>query len=174
MFTCLRFSCNICLLCQVELVKSQLRRANDRYGGPLNSNVLSRALSQPLDRDVDPFHPRNRVIGSLQVPNEDNIDHLVGEKDGSTPNIKDSEGDCSVQIIQELRRPQNLSRSSKICQPKGSETNGIDGSCCSTKSPEENKKSDYSIVPDDFRCPISLELMRDPVIVATGQVVFKL
>lgn len=24
--------------------------------------------------------------------------------------------------------------------------------------------------PDDFRCPISLELMRDPVIVSTGQV----
>lgn len=26
------------------------------------------------------------------------------------------------------------------------------------------------IVPDEFRCPISLELMKDPVIVATGQV----
>lgn len=27
------------------------------------------------------------------------------------------------------------------------------------------------IIPDDFRCPISLELMRDPVIVSTGQVI---
>ena len=26
------------------------------------------------------------------------------------------------------------------------------------------------IIPDDFRCPISLELMGDPVIVSTGQV----
>lgn len=26
------------------------------------------------------------------------------------------------------------------------------------------------VVPEDFRCPISLELMRDPVIVSTGQV----
>lgn len=26
------------------------------------------------------------------------------------------------------------------------------------------------VIPDDFRCPISLELMRDPVIVSTGQV----
>jgi len=25
-------------------------------------------------------------------------------------------------------------------------------------------------VPDDFKCPISLDLMRDPVIIATGQV----
>ena len=26
------------------------------------------------------------------------------------------------------------------------------------------------VIPDDFRCPISLELMNDPVIVSTGQV----
>lgn len=26
------------------------------------------------------------------------------------------------------------------------------------------------MIPDDFRCPISLELMKDPVIVSTGQV----
>lgn len=31
-------------------------------------------------------------------------------------------------------------------------------------------KAKIPIVPDDFRCPISLELMKDPVIVATGQV----
>lgn len=27
------------------------------------------------------------------------------------------------------------------------------------------------VIPDDFRCPISLELMKDPVIVSTGQVI---
>jgi hypothetical protein len=26
-----------------------------------------------------------------------------------------------------------------------------------------------AVPPDDFRCPISLELMTDPVILATGQ-----
>ncbi|KAJ7530911.1 hypothetical protein O6H91_14G024500 [Diphasiastrum complanatum] len=30
-------------------------------------------------------------------------------------------------------------------------------------------KSSPPLIPDDFRCPISLELMKDPVIVATGQ-----
>ena len=30
------------------------------------------------------------------------------------------------------------------------------------------------VVPDDFRCPISLELMKDPVIVSTGQVLHSL
>jgi hypothetical protein len=29
------------------------------------------------------------------------------------------------------------------------------------------------VIPDDFRCPISLELMKDPVIVSTGQVFYK-
>ncbi|KAL3501863.1 hypothetical protein ACH5RR_036312 [Cinchona calisaya] len=153
---------------QVELVRSQLRRATDRYGGPLNSNILQ-ALSQPLDKDIDPFHPRNRVIGSLHVPNIGNIDHQVREKVGCAPSIQDSGGNSSAQIVEEPRRPKDSFTSSKICQPKGSETIGTDGSCCSNKSAEENMKSDSSVVPDDFLCPISLELMRDPVIVATGQ-----
>ena len=34
-----------------------------------------------------------------------------------------------------------------------------------------NEKSHQApVIPDDFRCPISLELMKDPVIVSTGQV----
>ena len=37
-------------------------------------------------------------------------------------------------------------------------------------SSEEVKKPDSIAIPEDFRCPISLELMRDPVIVSTGQV----
>lgn len=41
--------------------------------------------------------------------------------------------------------------------------------------PENEKtlvKHRSPIIPDDFRCPISLELMKDPVIVSTGQVSF--
>lgn len=37
-------------------------------------------------------------------------------------------------------------------------------------SPKDN--SARPVIPDDFRCPISLDLMKDPVIVATGQVYF--
>jgi hypothetical protein len=45
-----------------------------------------------------------------------------------------------------------------------------------SESDDEQEKSGVSSPkagpqpPDDFRCPISLELMRDPVIVSTGQV----
>jgi hypothetical protein len=38
------------------------------------------------------------------------------------------------------------------------------------KRTEDLKKPDTLKIPHDFLCPISLELMRDPVIVATGQV----
>ncbi|TYI36563.1 hypothetical protein ES332_A03G150100v1 [Gossypium tomentosum] len=34
----------------------------------------------------------------------------------------------------------------------------------------ENKKPNALVIPDDFLCPISLERMRDPMIVSTGQV----
>lgn len=50
--------------------------------------------------------------------------------------------------------------------------------CVMTGNPEvdmaEGEKSVMRhrspVIPDDFRCPISLELMKDPVIVSTGQV----
>lgn len=50
--------------------------------------------------------------------------------------------------------------------------------CVMTGNPEsdapENEKALIKhrspVIPDDFRCPISLELMKDPVIVSTGQV----
>lgn len=38
------------------------------------------------------------------------------------------------------------------------------------KTQEKVKKGGAVTIPEDFRCPISLELMRDPVIVSTGQV----
>lgn len=41
-------------------------------------------------------------------------------------------------------------------------------SCSGQVSTDGSQKS--IVIPDDFRCPISLELMKDPVIVSTGQV----
>lgn len=46
----------------------------------------------------------------------------------------------------------------------------IPASCSGQASTEKNHKT--PVIPDDFRCPISLELMKDPVIVSTGQVCF--
>nr|GEW01424.1 U-box domain-containing protein 11-like [Tanacetum cinerariifolium] len=46
----------------------------------------------------------------------------------------------------------------------------VDGGDNSTnKNADGSKKLDVPMIPVDFLCPISLELMRDPVIVSTGQ-----
>ncbi|KAI3467004.1 hypothetical protein Pfo_023667 [Paulownia fortunei] len=151
---------------QVELVRAQLRRATERYGGPLNSSLLHRALSQPLDKEIDPFQPSNRLIGSLHVENIGNIDHGVNSKLEGL-----AEGCGSVDhASDEVRNKENQwnsSTSSEVSISKDSDSGRINSSSC--KSLEENKKPDSLVIPDDFRCPISLELMRDPVIVATGQ-----
>ncbi|KAK6134155.1 hypothetical protein DH2020_032105 [Rehmannia glutinosa] len=151
---------------QVELVRAQLRRATERYGGPLNSSLLHRALSQPLDKEIDPFQPSNKLIGSLQLENIGNIDHEVNTKLEGLAEECRSENHAS----DEVRNSENLrnsSTSSEVSVLKESDSTRIDSSSC--KSLEENKKPDSLVIPDDFRCPISLELMRDPVIVATGQ-----
>lgn len=44
----------------------------------------------------------------------------------------------------------------------------LSSSCSGQTSADGSPKS--IVIPDDFRCPISLELMKDPVIVSTGQV----
>lgn len=129
---------------QVDLVRTQLRRATERYG-PLNSKSLTRASSLPLDEETDTLQFENRVID--------------GDEFKSTADIifkgSGSKGNNADQMIQE--RPRNSSTS---CDFKDNLPN---------KEFDEIKKSDSIIVPADFVCSISLELMRDPVIVATGQ-----
>ncbi|KAH7865318.1 hypothetical protein Vadar_005051 [Vaccinium darrowii] len=41
--------------------------------------------------------------------------------------------------------------------------------CSSSNQAWVNQSPKSPVVPDDFRCPISLELMKDPVIICTGQ-----
>lgn len=151
---------------QVELVRSQLRRAIERYGRPLNSSLLHQALSQPLDKEIDPFQQSISFIGSIPVENIANIDldcstKLEGRTIGGGP---------VDQVLDEVRNKDNVSNSStssEVVVSKDSDNRLIKSSSCKTL--EENKRPDSIVIPDDFRCPISLELMRDPVIVATGQ-----
>lgn len=150
------------------MVRGQLRRATEKYGGVLSSSRLSRALSQPLDRDIDPLQPRNRTIGSLHIQNIGSIDHEVTEKVECVSRTNYSKGYGSDQIIHKLDRRRNSSASSEVCLLNNVDVDDRDNS--NKRSSEDNQKLDSPVMPDDFLCPISLELMRDPVIVATGQV----
>lgn len=150
-------------LVQVDLVRGQLRRATERYGGSLTSSRLSRALSQPLDKELDMLQPGNRLIGSLHVESTGSIEHGASEKVEIVSTTNSSKDYGSDQMIQKLERRGSSSASSGSCL-----SNNVD--VTQSENSEENKKTSSPVIPDDFLCPISLEVMRDPVIVATGQV----
>ncbi|XP_051146327.1 U-box domain-containing protein 10-like isoform X2 [Andrographis paniculata] len=104
---------------QVDLIRAQLRRSVERYGGALDS---IRASDQLQDKENNP---------SLS-------------------------GGCGITFrssdeVTNLEKLQNLSTSSDVNVAK------------------DSPSKDSLVIPDEFRCPISLEIMRDPVIVATGQ-----
>ncbi|XP_043699333.1 U-box domain-containing protein 11-like [Telopea speciosissima] len=150
---------------QVELVRSQLRRVAKKNGS-LNSKIVSRTLSESLDKTNMP-DLANRVIGSLYVENLGNVDHESQAVMDIAPKVTDKMGHNMEQMIHELERPHSLSASSEAYILNKADLNNKDD--MAGKSSEESKKHDSVVIPDDFLCPISLELMRDPVIVTTGQ-----
>ncbi|CAN4081084.1 unnamed protein product [Withania somnifera] len=152
---------------QVELVRTQLKRAKERYGGPVTSNLLSRALSQPLDKEIDPLQSGSRGVGSLHVENVGNIDHEVRPKLGTVPLGNIPNGNDCGQLVPEPENLRNPSKLSDVTSPKSPGLSREDDS--PRKNFMESKKPNSPVIPEEYLCPISLELMRDPVIVATGQ-----
>lgn len=132
---------------QVALVRSQLRRATKRHGS-LNPRKFFNSLFQPIENEDCNYNP------------DDSMKLETISKDLNTP------GDDTKEI-KKLERLNNPSMSSDVCQ--SNETDSEEAQILDSKDSEEIKKPDALLVPDDFLCPISLELMRDPVIVATGQ-----
>lgn len=135
---------------QVALVRSQLRRATERYGS-LNSRMISFALADLIDRDVDQMQKGNQLSKNSHT-----------EKSGT----KNDEG------IERLDTVSGSNESKSDTDQVDSRSNEVDGSMknnLAIKNTKDLKKPDAPAIPDDFLCSISLELMRDPVIVATGQ-----
>ncbi|KAK1437665.1 hypothetical protein QVD17_03461 [Tagetes erecta] len=124
---------------QVDLVRVQLKRATERYGGTQDLSILSSGLSESLAKESDILHP---------------IHHEVESKVG---NVSD-EGllnDADDMIYEPAAGSSEVS----------SMLNPADDAVA-VNNIEDNKKP---LIPNDFLCPISLELIRDPVIVSTGQ-----
>lgn len=133
---------------QVTLVRAQLKRATERYGSFSSRKVFS-SLFQPMEKEG--CNSNREVSAKL-----DNIPEDLG-----------SQGDDTDDENTKLERSNSASMPSEICL--SAEIDSKENEKLESKDPEEIKKSDALLVPDDFLCPISLELMRDPVIVATGQ-----
>ncbi|KAF3594434.1 hypothetical protein DY000_02023600 [Brassica cretica] len=121
---------------QVELARSQLRRAMQRYGS-LNSNKFSSALFELMERDV-------------KIKVEEEKDESVAETLHLAEEKKQLTKSPSISLAFYLSKDADSERLGKMV------TKNTDESCKLT-------------VPVDFLCPVSLELMKDPVIVSTGQ-----
>ncbi|KAJ8543792.1 hypothetical protein K7X08_025410 [Anisodus acutangulus] len=151
---------------QVELVLSQFRRAKGRVDTPddeLHEDLLS-LYSRSNDAAVDQAVLR-RLVDKLQLTELDDLKQeslalheMVIATDGD-PEERIEKMSMLLKKIKDFVQTENPNIDS-YAKDKSSTFSGQASADGSQKAP---------VIPDDFRCPISLELMRDPVIVSTGQ-----
>ncbi|KAE8710274.1 U-box domain-containing protein 11 [Hibiscus syriacus] len=133
---------------QISLVRAQLRRATERYGS-LNSRKVLNAISQPLEKESG------------------DANHEISAKTDNIPEKRGAVRRAADEETKVLERVNGSSTPSEVCL--SNETDSKVQENPATKGTDQTKKPDALVIPVDYLCPISLELMRDPVIVATGQ-----
>ncbi|WOL15012.1 protein spotted leaf 11 [Canna indica] len=146
---------------QVELVHAQFKRAKERDDMPdaeLYANLLL-LYNKSNDTNLDPF-TLARLAENLQLVTISDLKQeslalheMVFASGGGDPGENIEKMSMLLKKIKDFVLTQN--------PEMGTQSNSmpflVDG------------RPKIPTVPDDFRCPISLELMKDPVIVATGQ-----
>ncbi|BAT74938.1 U-box domain-containing protein 11-like [Vigna umbellata] len=146
---------------QVDLVRTQLKRASEKYGFMI-SKMPSHELSKPLTEEISQV--LSKSVGGLYKQ------HSCPENLSELDSISKSNGEnnCSTNRLGSLlERARSIPASSEVLFLNESDPESQEVS--ETKSLPEVKRPEAIVIPEDFLCPISLELMRDPVIVATGQ-----
>lgn len=151
---------------QVELVLSQFRRAKGRVDTPdveLHEDLLS-LYSRSNDAAVDQAVLRT-LVDKLQLTELDDLKqeslalHEMVIATDEDPEERIEKMSMLLKKIKDFVQTENPNIDS-YTRDKSSTFSGQASADRSQKAP---------VIPDDFRCPISLELMRDPVIVSTGQ-----
>lgn len=139
---------------QIELVHAQFKRAKDQTEFADLQLDLDMAVAQK-EKDPDPAILKRlseklhlRTINDLKKESSE-LHELVITSDGEVE-------ECLETISSLLR---------KLKDSVSTENPEVDTSECEKGSIKHRSP----VIPDDFRCPISLELMKDPVIVSTGQ-----
>lgn len=140
---------------QTELVHAQFKRAKERV------NVADAQLDKDLailqeEKDPDPAILK-RISEKLHLRT---INDLKKESLAIHELVISSDGDPQG-VFGKL-----LSVLKKLKDFVQSENPAVE---TSQEEKATTIKHRSPVIPDDFRCPISLELMRDPVIVSTGQ-----
>ncbi|KAJ3680808.1 hypothetical protein LUZ60_015297 [Juncus effusus] len=145
---------------QVELVQAQLKRASLQTEPPnkeLHQQLLSIYNNSSNDQNTLESLSLNLHLTTINDLKQESLalHEMVVVSDD--PDEKIEKMSLLLKKIKDFVQTQNPKMGSEV-----------------ERNPKTKMKRSVSIpvrvsVPDEFRCPISLELMRDPVIVATGQ-----
>uniref|UniRef100_A0A6M2EH27 RING-type E3 ubiquitin transferase n=1 Tax=Populus davidiana TaxID=266767 RepID=A0A6M2EH27_9ROSI len=153
---------------QVELVLSQFRRAKGRVDAAdveLYEDLLS-LYNKTNDSASDlavlrRISEKLQLMGIADLTQESLALHEMVGATGGDPGESIEKMSMLLKKIKDFVQTENPNLDApereKNLPPSGSGQAIVDGS------------HQMPVIPDDFRCPISLELMKDPVIVSTGQ-----
>ncbi|KAL5710882.1 non-specific serine/threonine protein kinase [Ranunculus cassubicifolius] len=151
---------------QVELVLGQFKRAKGRVDTSdteLYEDLLS--VYNNSDLEIGPDVLR-RLAGKLQLMTITDLkqeslalQELAGSS-GGDPGESIEKMSMLLKKIKDFVQTQNPDIDAPVIE---------EPLLSSDKQVPTDENPTTPIIPDDFRCPISLELMRDPVIVSTGQ-----
>ncbi|KAF8100263.1 hypothetical protein N665_0228s0018 [Sinapis alba] len=151
---------------QVELVLSQFRRAKGRVDA--SDDELYEDLQSLCIRssDLDDYQPAlQRVAKKLHLME---IPDLAQESVALHEMVASSGGDAG-ESIEEMAMALKLIKDFVQMETDNSEDQNVGVNSSSNGQTSTAASHKIPVIPDDFRCPISLEMMRDPVIVSTGQ-----
>ncbi|KAF5476056.1 hypothetical protein F2P56_007799 [Juglans regia] len=152
---------------QVELVHTQFKRAKERIDAPdleLYEELLSiYDKSNDIDTDAGALRILCEKLKFMEVEDikEESLalQQMVGFHDEGV--------DDTVKKMSMLLKKFEHYLQTEYCNISPSSSNNNSARCSDQECTE--KCSQSPVVPEDFRCPISLELMKDPVIISTGQ-----
>ncbi|ESR38047.1 U-box domain-containing protein 13 [Citrus sinensis] len=153
---------------QVELVLSQFRRAKGRVDAPdveLYEELLS-LYNKNNDVTPDPAVLRGlaeklQLMGIADLTQESLALHEMVASTGGDPGETIEKMSMLLKKIKDFVQTENPNLDAPLKEKNPGPSQG------GQASSDRNHKA--PVIPDDFRCPISLELMKDPVIVSTGQ-----
>lgn len=150
---------------EVELVRAQLRRESTKDGAA-NLNIFQEIYDMLSHAHVEEF--KRQCSFKLEATQGDTTSIVDGELRDIVTLIAEVNGKSdfdaermTISLMDRLKRTSHTDLS-KI------EKAGTRSSKLGSSTVEEEKR-DSLVIPEDFRCSISLEIMKDPVIVSTGQ-----
>ncbi|XP_020214350.1 U-box domain-containing protein 13 [Cajanus cajan] len=154
---------------QVELVLAQFRRAKGRVDEPdvrLYEDMLSLYNNSSDAAKADPsvlsrLAEKLQLIGIADLTQESIALHEMVAASGGDPGARIEKISMLLKKIKDYVQTENLAKDDNLVGK------GIFSNVYGLGTNEKSHQA--PVIPDDFRCPISLELMRDPVIVSTGQ-----